>query len=198
VGFAAGNSTTTGNDNIYIGSQVFGAADENNTIRIGANQTACYVAGILGQTASGGIPVFVTTGGLLGTLTSSARFKTDIKPMGDTSEALFALKPVSFRYKREIDPAETSQLGLVAEDVEKVTPDLVVRDKEGKPYTVRYDQVNAMLLNEFLKEHQKVQRLQAALVSMDERLKEQEAKIERVNAKVELSRTAPQTVLNSQ
>ena len=90
-------------------------------------------------------------------MTSSKRFKQDIKAMDNVSEALFALKPVSFRYKKEFDPAGTSQFGLVAEDVEKVNPDLVVRDKEGKPYTVRYDQVNAMLLNEFLKEHRKIE-----------------------------------------
>ena len=83
--------------------------------------------------------------------------------MDKASEALFSLKPVSFRYKKEIDPAGKPQFGLVAEEVEKVNPDLVVRDKEGKPYTVRYDQVNAMLLNEFLKEHRKVERLQATL-----------------------------------
>ena len=88
-------------------------------------------------------------------MTSSARFKDEIKPMGKASEALFALKPVTFRYKKEIDPAGTPQFGLVAEEVEEVNPDLVVRDKEGKPYSVRYEQVNAMLLNEFLKEHRK-------------------------------------------
>ena len=88
-------------------------------------------------------------------MTSSQRFKEAIEPMAQASEALFALKPVRFRYKKEIDPTRTSQFGLVAEDVEKVDPALVVRDKEGKPYSVRYDQVNAMLLNEFLKEHRK-------------------------------------------
>jgi len=203
VGFAAGNTTTTGSGNIYIGSQVFGSDSENNTIRIGANQTACYVAGILGETASGGAPVFVTTGGLLGTVTSSARFKTDIKPMGNTSEALFALKPVSFRYKKEIDPANTSQLGLVAEDVEKINPNLVVRDKEGKPYTVRYDQVNAMLLNEFLKEHKTVQELKSIVVRQEAIAAQQQkqigaltAAVQKVSAQLELNRPTPHTVLN--
>ena len=95
--------------------------------------------------------MFINSNGRLGTATSSRRFKEEIKPMDKTSEALFSLEPVSFRYKKEIDPARISQFGLVAEEVEKVNPDLVVRDKEGKPYSVRYDQVNAMLLNEFLK-----------------------------------------------
>src|SRR5205823_14042538 len=114
------------------------------------------IASIFGQTASnGGTAVYVDASNKLGTLTSSKRFKEEIKPMDKASETLFALKPVCFRYKKEIDPAGTSQLGLVAEEVEKVNPDLVVRDKEGKPDSVRYDQVNAMLLNEFLKEHRK-------------------------------------------
>src|SRR5215831_8908901 len=117
--------------------------------------------------------------------------------MEQASDALFALKPVTFRYKREIDSQQIPQFGLVAEDVEKVNPDLVVRDKEGKPYSVRYEQVNAMLLNEFLKEHKKVQRLEAALAAMGERLKDQDAKIQKVNDKVELSKPAPQTVLNN-
>jgi hypothetical protein len=111
--------------------------------------------------------------------------------MNKASEALYALEPVSFRYKKEIDPVGMSQLGLIAEDVEKVNPDLIVRDKEGKPYSVRYDQVNAMLLNEFLKEHKafideqrKVQKLEAVLAEVSARLKEQDAKIETVTAQV--------------
>ena len=119
----------------------------------------CYIASIFGQTSASGIPVLINSDNKLGTTTSSKRFKEDIKPMDKTSETLFALNPVTFRYKKEIDSAGTSQFGLVAEDVEKMNPDLVVRDKEGKPYSVRYDQVNAMLLNEFLKEHRKVEEL---------------------------------------
>src|SRR5439155_13997110 len=109
---------------------------------------SCYIGNIFGDTSSGGTAVFINSNGRLGTVQSSRRFKEEIKPMGDGSEALFALKPVTFRYKKEIDPARTSQFGLVAEEVERVNPDLIVRDKEGKPYSVRYDQVNAMLLNE--------------------------------------------------
>ena len=129
--------------------------------------------------------------------------------MNNESEAILALKPVKFHYKKEIDPAGTPQLGLIAEDVEKVNPDLIVRDKEGKPYTVRYDQVNAMLLNEFLKEHRKVEQqrkdFEAAIAQQQKEIetltamvKEQAAQIQKVSAQLELGRTAPQTVLNTQ
>ncbi len=152
-------------------------------------------------------------------MTSSARYKEEIKPMAEASEALFALTPVTFRYKKEIDPAGASQLGLVAEDVEKVNPNLVVRDKEGKPYTVRYDQVNAMLLNEFLKEHRKVEELEATVATklatladlkstvaqqhqeiqaLAATVKEQTAQVQKVSAQLEVSKPAPQTVLNCQ
>ena len=117
---------------------MIGTPDESN---------ACYIASIFGQTTASGIPVLINSNNKLGTTTSSKRFKEDIKPMDKASEALFALNPVAFRYKKEVDATATPQLGLVAEDVEKVNPDLVVRDQEGKPYSVRYDQVNAMLLN---------------------------------------------------
>ena len=144
---ALGNSAglqATGDNNVYIGYNMEGDPGESN---------ACYIRSIFGQTSVSGMPVLINGSNKLGTTTSSKRFKEDIKPMGEASEVLFALKPVTFHYKKEIDPVGTSQLGLVAEDVEKVNPDLIVRDKEGKPYSVRYEQVNAMLLNEFLKEH---------------------------------------------
>src|SRR5213075_1452477 len=124
-----------------------------------------------------GIPVLINNFNKLGTTTSSKRFKEDIKPMGKSSEALLALQPVRFRYKKEIDPARTPQLGLVAEDVEKVNPDLVVRDKEGKSYSVRYDQVNAMLLNEFLKAHRKIQEQEATITQLKSTAAKQEAAI---------------------
>jgi hypothetical protein len=199
LGFNAGGNTTIGSNNIYIGSQVFGAADENNTIRIGDPnvQTATSIAGILGATASGGTPVFVTTGGLLGTITSSKRFKEDVKPMDKTSEALFALTPVSFRYKKEIDPAQIPQLGLVAEEVEKVNPDLVVRDKEGKPYSVRYDQVNAMLLNEFLKEHKAFLEEHRTVEELKKQVAALTAGLQKVSAQIELNKPAAQTVENT-
>jgi len=107
--------------------------------------------------------VKINSNGQLGVPPSSERFKNEIKPMDNTSESILSLKPVTFRYKKEIDADCTPQFGLVAEDVEKVNPDLVVRDANGKPYTVRYDAVNAMLLNEFLKEHRKVQELEATV-----------------------------------
>ena len=195
IGFAAGFNQTTGSSNVYIGSNMIGTPDESN---------ACYIASIFGQTTASGIPVLINSNNKLGTTTSSKRFKEDIKPMDKASEALFALNPVAFRYKKEVDATATPQLGLVAEDVEKVNPDLVVRDQEGKPYSVRYDQVNAMLLNEFLKEHRKVQKLETndaeqqreikALVAM---VKEQAAQIQKVSAQLELNRLAPQTVKNN-
>jgi trimeric autotransporter adhesin len=191
LGFGAGLSVTTADNVICIGD---GGANVSNS---------CYIGNIFGQTASGGSAVFIDATNKLGTITSSKRFKDEIKPMDETSEALFALKPVNFRYKKEIDPGGTSQFGLVAEDVEKVNPDLVVRDKEGKPYSVRYDQVNAMLLNEFLKEHhsfleeqKKVQRLEAALEAVNKRLKKQETRIENVSAQIKISKAASQLVIN--
>jgi len=122
--------------------------------------------------------------------------------MDKASEALLALKPVTFRYKKEIDPAAKSQFGLVGEDVEKVNPDLVVRDKEGKPYSVRYDQVNAMLLNEFLKEHRKVEQqrkdFEVALALQQKQIEALTGGLQKVSAQLELRKPAPQTVLNSQ
>jgi hypothetical protein len=155
VGANAGFNLTTGSNNIDIGNK--GLTGEAATIRIGTvgTQTKTFVAGIHGATAFGGTAVFVNSVGQLGTLTSSARFKEAIKPMDKASETILALKPVTFRYKQELDPDGIPQFGLVAEEMEKVNPDLVIRDEQGKPYTVRYEAVNAMLLNEFLKEHRR-------------------------------------------
>jgi hypothetical protein len=198
LGNFAGSNLTTGDNNIDIGNP--GVAAEANTIRIGTpgTHTASYIAGIVGTTTPRGTPVFINANGQLGTVASSARFKDAINPMDKASEAILALQPVTFHYKQKLDPEGIPQFGLVAEDVEKVNPDLVVRDADGKPYTVRYEAVNAMLLNEFLKEHQKVQRLEAALAAVNERLKAQDAKIDKVNAKVELTKSAPQMVVNDQ
>jgi hypothetical protein len=191
VGSHAGGGIVTGNLNIDIGNN--GVPGESGTIRIGQNliHSATYIAGISGQTASGGAAVFVNANGKLGTLTSSARFKTDIKSMDNTSEAILALKPVTFRYKKEIDTQRTPQFGLVAEDVEKVNPDLVIRDREGKPYTVRYDAVNAMLLNEFLKEHRTVEELKKQVAALT-------AGLQKVSAQLEASQPALQMVNNNQ
>jgi hypothetical protein len=141
--------------------------------------------------------VFVNTDGKLGTLTSSARFKTDIKPMDNTSEAILSLKPVTFRYKKEVDTHGIPQFGLVAEDVEKVNPDLVVRDADGKVYTVRYEAVNAMLLNEFLKEHKTVQEQGATIARQQKQIEALTAGLQKVSAQLEVSKAAPQTVLNN-
>ena len=157
VGFNVGFSLTTGTNNIDIGN--LGVAAESGTIRIGSSgtQTATFIAGIRGVAVAGGQPVAVNANGQLGVRASSARFKENIKPMGNASEAVFSLQPVTFRYKKELDPQAIPQFGLIAEQVEKVDPELVARDQEGKPYSARYEAVNAMLLNEFLKEHRKVE-----------------------------------------
>jgi hypothetical protein len=136
----------------------------------------------------------VSDGGQLGTVASSERFKKDIATMDKVSEEILSLRPVTFHYKS--DAREAPQFGLIAEEVAKVNPGLVLPDKEGKPYTVRYDAVNAMLLNEFLKEHRKVEKLEAALRAVNERLAEQDAKIQKVSAQLQVSKPAPQTVLN--
>ena len=196
LGNAAGRNLTIGDNNIDIGNVAVAA--EANTIRIGTQgtQTSAYVAGIFGATVTDGAPVIVDTNGHLGTVVSSARFKDEIKPMDKASAVILALKPVTFRYTKERDPKRIPQFGLVAEDVEKTDPDLVIRDRDGKPYTVRYDAVNVMLLNEFLKEHRKVQKLEAALDTVSERLKKQDAKIQKVSAQVEMANPASRVVAN--
>src|SRR5258707_9078277 len=138
-------------------------------IRIGATatQTRRCIAGISGATVAGGVGVIVGTNGQLGTVVSSARFKEAVQPMDKASEAILALKPVTFRYKKELDPEGIPQFGLVAEEVENVNPALVARDEQGKPYAVRYEAVNAMLLNEFLKEHKTVQEQAARLTKQE-------------------------------
>jgi trimeric autotransporter adhesin len=208
IGTDAGYNIT-GSGNIDIGNDVTGVAGESNTIRIGDNlpgnqgESACYVGGIYGQFAATS-QVYINADGKLGAVASSQRFKDDIKPMDKASEAILALKPVTFRYKKEIDPGGTPQFGLVAEEVEKVNSDLIVRDKHGKPYSVRYDQVNAMLLNEFLKEHKTVQQLMSVVEKQEALVAEQHKQIEvltaglqKVSAQLELSKAAPQTVLNN-
>jgi Chaperone of endosialidase len=204
LGSSAGSSRTTGSNNIDIGN--LGVAGESNAIRIGkASHQATYIAGIRGKVVAGGVGVIVGADGHLGTMVSSQHFKTAIKPMEEASEAILALKPVTFRYKPELDPEGIPQFGLVAEDVEKVNPDLVARDDRGKVYTVRYEAVNAMLLNEFLKEHRKgqeqaatISQLKAELAQQQKEIKALSAQIQKVSAQIELSKPAPQTVLNNQ
>jgi hypothetical protein len=184
LGYEAGGVVTTASNVICIGT-------------VGNNvDNSCYIGQIFGATSSNGVAVFINSNGRLGTATSSRRFKDDIKPMERTSEALFALKPVTFRYKKALDPQGVAQFGLIAEEVEKVNSDLVVRDKDGKPYSVRYDQVNAMLLNEFLKEHKTVQELKNEVASLTATVKEQAAQIQKVSARLEVSEHRSRTVLN--
>jgi hypothetical protein len=160
--------------------------------------TATFIAGIrgIGTGFADAVPVLIDSAGQLGTISSSKRFKEDIKPMDVASESVLALKPVTFHYKT--DTTGTPQFGLIAEEVAKVNPDLVVRDKEGKPYTVRYDQVNAMLLNEFLKEHHQVQDLKAIVAEQQEQIKALTAGLQKVSAQLEVNKPSPQTVLNNQ
>jgi hypothetical protein len=194
VGVNAGSNLTIGNNNIHIGN--VGVAAEANTIRVGmqGTQRRTFIAGISGVAVAGST-VVANSNGQLGIAASSARFKDEIKPMDKASEAILALQPVTFYYKKEIDPTRTSQFGLVAEDVEKVNPALVMRDEQGKPYGVRYDKVNAMLLNEFLKEHRRVEEqsrevleqratiteLKKGMATVVAQLKEQSAQIQKVN-----------------
>ena len=224
LGVAAGFKLANGGNNIYIGN--FGvSAAESNTIRIGyvvgdtvdgvtvQPHTATFIAGIHGATTSDAgstLPVYVDMNGNLGTAASSERFKKDIGPMAKSSEAVLALRPVTFHYKN--DSKGIPQFGLVAEEVAKVSPDLVVHDAKGQIYTVRYDAVNAMLLNEFLKEHRTVQELkstvskqevtaaqqQKGIKALTAALKEQAAQIQKVSAQLELQKPSAQTVVNNQ
>ena len=171
VGILGGISLTTGDNNIDIGNA--GVSGESNTIRIGnqGTQTATFIAGI--TTAVTGTAVQVTADGQLGTVPSSERFKEDITPMETASEGVLFLRPVMFHYKE--DPNQTRQFGLIAEEVARINADLVVRDKQGRPYGVRYDQVNAMLLNEFLKEHRKNEEQKATIARLESMVEKQEA-----------------------
>ncbi len=166
LGDSAGINLTTGSNNIDIGNK--GKAGESQYIRIGTKGTHTHtlIAGISGVTVAGGVGVIIDTNGKLGTVVSSERFKDEIKPMDKASEAILALEPVTFRYKHELDPKGIPQFGLVAEQVAKVDPELVARDSDGKPYSVRYEAVNAMLLNEFLKEHRTVEQQETKIIAL--------------------------------
>ena len=163
LGANAGGNLIIGSNNIDIGSA--GVNSESNTIRIGMAQTRTFIKGISGVVVAGA-QVVVNAEGQLGVAASSARFKTEIKPMDKASEAILSLKPVTFHYKHDLDPDGIPQFGLVAEEVEKVNPALVARDADGKVYTVRYEAVNAMLLNEFLKQHRQVQEQEATITQL--------------------------------
>jgi Chaperone of endosialidase len=195
LGHQAGMNLTTGSNNIDIGNA--GVAGDSNKIRIGKQGThnGTFIAGISGVAVMGS-QVVVNANGRLGVAASSARFKEAIKLMDKASEAIHALKPVTFRYQKGIDPQGIPQFGLVAEDVEKVNRDLVVRDKEGKPYTVRYEAVNAMLLNEFLKEHRKNEEQEATIARQQKQIEAFTAGLQKVSAQLEASKSAPQIVNN--
>jgi hypothetical protein len=215
VGRDALGNNTTGTGNIALGSEAgSNVSDANNVICIGHPglnvDNSCFIGNIRdAQVGNNAIAVSIDSFGKLGTMTSSQRFKTEIQPMDKGSEAILALKPVTFHYKS--DNTNTPQFGLIAEEVVEVDRDLVVRDKEGKPFSVRYDQVNAMLLNEFLKEHKKVQAHQAtitelkSIVALQQRgmkvlaahLKEQATRIQKVSARLETSKPKTRVVLNN-
>jgi trimeric autotransporter adhesin len=185
IGEEAGLNLTTGEGNVYIGFNVGGVAGEFNTTRI---------RNIYSSLASGRA-VYVNSDNKLGTLLSTRRVKNDIKPMDKASEAILALKPVTFRYKKEVEPNGAIQFGLIAEEVAEVNSDLVILDAGGKPESVRYEAINAMLLNEFIKEHNKVQGLEATIAQLRNemetvvaQLKEQDSKIGKVSAQIELNR----------
>jgi hypothetical protein len=198
LGFFAGGNLNDGGNNIYVGNVgPVPIGSESNTIRLGTQtattvttadgthafpaHTATFIAGISGAAVTGSA-VLVSSSGQLGVRVSSERFKDEIKPMDKASEAILALKPVTFRYKKGIDADRTPQFGLIAEDVEKVNPALVARDADGKVYTVRYEAVNAMLLNEFLKEHKKVEEQQATIAELKSTVAEQRKDFEAISA----------------
>ena len=203
IGTNALANSTTGNGNIALGSSAgSNVTTASNVICIGSPgsngfNNACFISNIFGVSGINGVQMYINSAGRVGAPASSQRFKEDIKPMERASEAVFALKPVTFRYKKELDPQGVPQFGLVAEDVERVNPALVVRDNEGKIYSVRYDQINAMLLNEFLKEHRTMEELKKEVAMLTATVKEQASLIQKVSAQLEISKPARQTVLNN-
>jgi hypothetical protein len=198
LGSGAGSDHTSDFNNIDIGN--IGHGGESGVIRIGTGgtQTSALIAGIFGV-GFGTDPVFVSSNGQLGVGVSSARFKTEIKPMDKVSEAILALKPVTFRYKQEMDPRAMLRFGLVAEEVAEVNPDLVGRDAKGQVQTVHYEAVNAMLLNEFLKEHRKVEQLEKQVEALTAGLQKVSAQLAAASPSgggLEASKPAPQMVNN--
>src|SRR5215813_15187378 len=209
IGAGALANNTTGNNNIALGvnagSNVVTASD---TICIGFAgvdvSDGCYIGHVFEEPLNpDNLPMAIDVNGKVGTLPSSRRFKDDIKPMDKTSEAILALKPVTFHYKD--DNKRQPQFGLIAEEVAEVDQSLVALDKEGKPFSVRYDKVNAMLLNEFLKEHRKMQEqettineLRKEIKTVVAQLKQQDAKIQTVSMQIEMSKPAPKLTANRQ
>jgi hypothetical protein len=182
IGFNAGGNLTTGDHNIVIGNTAGSVIGESNTIRIGDVQTTTFIAGIDGATSAAGVAVFVNSDGQLGTLTSSARFKDDIRDMGEGSEGLFKLRAVSFRYKEEIDPTGLEQYGLVAEEVANVYPDLVTRNAAGEPQAVRYHFLLPMLVNEVQKDRRTIEGQRLRLEAEQIELESMKARLARIEA----------------
>jgi hypothetical protein len=220
LGGSAGSALTTGSNNIDIGN--VGVAAESNTIRIGKNQTRAFVAGVKNTVVSGGVAVYVSATGQLGTNPSSKRFKERIAAMEKESESILALRPVTFRYKEELDPKGTAQFGLIAEEVARVNPDLVARDDKGEIYSVRFEAVNAMLLNEFIKEHCQVEEQKTTISQLKSEmalqrkdfesaltqqrqdihvltasLKEQALQIQKVSDLLAINKSAPRVFVNN-
>ena len=203
IGDSAGGDLANGDGNVYIGAGIAGLNTESNHT---------YISNIKDTTVSGGGTDAVTVNlstGLLGHLSSSRRYKEGIKPMENSSEALYQLKPVVFRYKKEIDQTQSPAFGLIAEQVAEVNPDLVAHNSQGQPESVHYEMVNAMLLNEFLKAHRKMEQqeatitqlkkdLQATASHQQEQIEALTAGLQRASAQLQVSKAAPQTVLNSQ
>jgi len=204
LGSFAGVNLSNGDRNIDIGNQ--GQSGDDHTMRIGSDQSKTFIAGIFGAFSGfNTVPVMIDAAGQLQSINSSRRFKRDIQPMDKASETILALKPVAFHYNA--DQTNRPQFGLIAEEVAEVNPDLVVYDKDGKIYTVRYDAVNAMLLNEFLKEHKKVEEQQAAITELKStvarqqkgmetltaRFKEQAAEIQKVSPQFQISKASRRT-----
>jgi len=217
VGSSALRSNTTGSVNTALGSFAgINVTTADHVICIGINgenvSNSCFIGNIREVTTAqpNAIPVLIDSAGQLGTTSSSRRFKKEIQPMDKASESLLALKPVTFHYKS--DNTSTPQFGLIAEEVADINPDLVVRDEKGEIYTVRYDAVNAMLLNEFLKEHRTVQEQGATITQLKSMVEKQGAAnaqqqkqiealtagLQKVSAQLEASKPAPQVVKNNQ
>jgi hypothetical protein len=221
VGFESLTNNTAGSDNVALGHGAgLNVTTASNVICLGADgadvNNSCFIGNVRGVTTANAdaIPVLIDSDGQLGTAGSSRRFKKEIKPMESASEVILGLKPVTFHYKN--DKTDTPQFGLIAEEVANVNPDLVVRDKDSEIYTVRYDAVNAMLLNEFLKEHKKIKDQQANIAELKSavaqqkkdfqatvaqftaRLDEQASQIQKASAQLEASKPAPRVVNNNQ
>ena len=194
-GYGAGTNNTTGNSNVYIANPGPPSGNESNTIRIGQQgsgnleQNTAYIAGIYGATSAGGIPVYINSSGQLGTMTSSLRFKEQVHNMGDSTNGLMKLRPVTFFYKPEYDKGpRTLQYGLIAEEVADIYPDLVAYDDDGQPYTVRYQYITTMLLNEVQKQYHRAEAEAKVITAQEQKIDQLEQRLSRLESLI------PQTV----